>query len=75
MTLLALAVFIIVAGVLLWAATTYIPMQPQIKSILVIVVVVVVAAVALSAFGIFDSMRGVQVPKIGAASHYSQPLG
>jgi 4-amino-4-deoxy-L-arabinose transferase-like glycosyltransferase len=65
MTLLALAVLIIVAGLLLWAATTYIPMDPKIKNILVIVVVAVVALVALSAFGVFDAIRGVQVPRIG----------
>lgn len=66
MTLLALAVLIIVAGVLLWAAaTTYIPMNPQIKQILVIVVILGVALVTLDAFGVFDAIRGVNVPRVG----------
>lgn len=74
MTLLALAILIIVAGVLLWAATAYIPMDPRIKNILVLTVVAVVALVVLSAFGVFDAIRGVQVPRIGSTSHYSSTL-
>ncbi len=65
MTLLALAILIIVAGVLLWAATKYIPMNPQIKQILIIAVIAVVAVLTLDAFGVFDAIRGVQVPRIG----------
>ena len=74
MTLLALAILIIVAGVLLWAATKYLPMNAQLKNLLVAVVVIVVAAIALSAFGVFDAIRGVQVPRIGSASHYSSTM-
>ena len=65
MDAIGLLVFIIVAGVVLWAVNKYIPMQPNIKNILNIVAVVIIILVVLNAFGVFSYLRGVKVPRIG----------
>ena len=50
MDLISLAILIIVVGVLLWAANTYLPMDPKIKQILNIVVVIALVIFILSLF-------------------------
>ena len=50
MSLIAVVVVLIVIGVLLWLANTYIPMDPKIKQIMNVVVVI---AVVLWLLGIF----------------------
>lgn len=50
---------IIVAGVILWAAKKYIPMDPAMKNILTAVVVIAALLYVLKAFGVL---------------HYLQPL-
>ncbi len=52
MSLISLVIVLIVVGVLLWAANTYIPMDSKIKSIMNIVVVIAVVLWLLSAFGV-----------------------
>jgi len=47
-------VTLIVIGVLLWLVTTYIPMEPTIKRILVAVVIIAVVLWLLQLFGLFD---------------------
>ena len=47
---------LIVIGVLLWLANTYIPMDGKIKNILNIVVVILVVLWLLSVFGIFSTL-------------------
>lgn len=42
MDLISLVIVLIVVGVLLWAATTYIPMDPTIKRIITAVVIIAV---------------------------------
>ena len=50
-----------VIGVVLWAVTTYIPMNPSIKKILVIAVVVVVVLWLASVFGLLPSNANIRV--------------
>ncbi len=50
MDLMQLAIVIIVVGVLLWLATTFIPMEAHIKQILVAVVVIGLVLWILSLF-------------------------
>lgn len=50
MDLFQLIVLLIVVGVLLWAANTYIPMDDKIKQIMNIVVVIAVILFILSLF-------------------------
>lgn len=61
MSLLTVCVAIIVVGVLLWLATTYIPMQPAIKRILVAVVVIVLVVWLLNVFGVLDAAERVRI--------------
>jgi len=54
MSLIWVVLILIIVGVLLWLANTYIPMAAPIKTILNIVVVVGVILWLLSVFGIFS---------------------
>ena len=61
MSLIGLVIVLIVVGVLLWAANTYIPMDPKIKTIMNVVVVIAVILWLLSAFGVLGAMDSVRV--------------
>lgn len=61
MTLINLVVVLIVIGVLLWLANTYIPMDATIRKIVNVVVVVAVILWLFKAFGLLDSMNAVTV--------------
>ena len=78
MSLVTIVITLIVVGVLLWLANTYIPMDGKIKKIINIVVVVVVVLWLLNVFGVMDHVRNVrlsiQAPSSGtSASMVSQP--
>lgn len=64
MSLISLVIILIVVGVLLWLANTYIPMDPKIKNIMNIVVVIAVVLWLLSVFGILGSMDSIRVGHI-----------
>ena len=68
MSLITIFVTLIVAGVLLWLANTYIPMDGKIKKILNIVVVVVVVLWLLNVFGVWGHVRDVRVSNISPSS-------
>lgn len=61
MPILTILLVLVVVGVLLWLVNTYIPMDGKIKSILNIVVVVLVIIWLLKVFGLFSSIKGLQV--------------
>lgn len=61
MSLLTLVLVLIVVGVLLWLANTYIPMDGKIKQIMNIVVVIAVVLWLLKAFGLLDAIGSVRV--------------
>lgn len=52
--MLHLLIILIVVGVLLWLANTYIPMDAKIKKIMNVVVVILVVLWLLSVFGVLD---------------------
>ena len=54
MDLITVVIILIIVGVLLWLANTYIPMDRKIKAILNIVVVIAVILWLLQAFGLFS---------------------
>ena len=58
MPLIQLLILIVIAGVVLWAINSFIPMQRTIKAILNLVVIVVLIVVILDAFGIVDLLPG-----------------
>jgi len=61
MPLLTVLIVLIVVGVLLWLVNTYIPMDRKIKNILNIVVVIIVVIWLLKAFGVLNSLKGVNL--------------
>jgi uncharacterized membrane protein YdbT with pleckstrin-like domain len=61
MSLVTIVITLIVAGVLLWLANTYIPMDGKIKKILNLAVVVVVVLWLLNVFGVWGHVRDVRV--------------
>lgn len=61
MSLITVLIVLIVVGVLLWLVNAYIPMDRKIKNILNIVVVIVVVIWLLKAFGLLDSLKGVNL--------------
>ena len=61
MSLISLIIVLIVVGVLLWAANTYIPMDQKIKTIMNIVVVIAVVLWLLQAFGVLGSLESIHI--------------
>ena len=59
--MIGLVIVLIVVGVLLWAANTYIPMDNKIKTIMNIVVVIAVVLWLLSAFGVLGSLDTIRI--------------
>jgi hypothetical protein len=60
MSLVTIVLTLIVVGVLLWLANTYIPMDGKIKKVLNIVVMVVVVLWLLNVFGVLSYLRNVR---------------
>lgn len=63
MPIISLIVTLVVIGLIMWLVNTYIPMQPQIKSILNVVVTILVVIWLLSVFGVLNGSLGT-VPRI-----------
>ena len=63
MTLVHLILILIVIGVLLWIANTYIPMDAKIKKIINIVVVLVVVLWLLNVFGVLGPLPNIRIGK------------
>lgn len=61
MSLIGIVIVLIVVGLLLWLALTYIPMARPFPQIITAVVVIVVVLWLLQAFGLLDSIRSVKV--------------
>ncbi len=72
MSLVTIVITLLVVGVLLWLANTYIPMDGKIKKILNIAVVVVVVFWLLNVFGVWGHVRDVRIssssPSLGMSS-------
>lgn len=64
MPLITLFLVLIVIGVVVWAATTYIPMDGAIKTLIRIVGVIIAVVICLNAFGILSKFGGITVPSI-----------
>lgn len=61
MSLITVVIVLIIVGVLLWLANTYIPMDHKIRLILNIVVVIAVVVWLLQGFGL---LSGVDTPAV-----------
>ena len=58
MSILTILIVLIVIGLLLWLANTYIPMDAKIKKIMNIVVIIIVIIWLLNVFGVFGLIGG-----------------
>lgn len=63
MPLLNLIIALMAVGVLLYCINRFVPMEARIKSVLNIVVILALVIFCLDAFGVFDALRGVRVPR------------
>ncbi len=64
MTIIGVAARIIVCGVLLWLAETFIPMDVTIRKILRAVVVIVLVLWLLSVFGLMEPFWTIPLPRV-----------
>lgn len=64
MPYITLLIVLAIIGVIAWAVTTYIPMPPGIRNLIIIVAVVVAVIYALNAFGITLGLGNVTVPHL-----------
>ena len=64
MSLISVVVTLVVVGVLLWLANTYISMDGKIKNILNAVVVICVIVWLLYAFGVISHTGDIRVPQV-----------
>jgi hypothetical protein len=62
--MIGLVVTIILVGVLLWLAETYVPMAAPVKTILRAVVVIALVLYVLQVFGVFNMASSVPVPRV-----------
>lgn len=60
-SLITLVIILIAVGVLLWAANTYLPMDPKIKSLLNIVVIIAIVLWLLGVFGLLEPLHAIRV--------------
>ncbi len=61
MPLVNVLVTLVVMGVLLWLANSYIPMDGKIKRIMNVVAVIAVVLWVLNVFGLFGNIRNIQI--------------
>lgn len=64
MSLIGIIIVLIVVGVLLWLAETYIPMDPTVKRIIQAIVLIVVVLWLLQVFGVLSAANAVTVHPI-----------
>lgn len=62
MPLISVILVLIVVGVLLWLALTYVPMDATMKTIIKAVVIIAVVLWLLSIVGLLDSLHSVRIP-------------
>ncbi len=61
MSLLSLIIIIVLFGVILWAINTYVPLPPNIKTLLNILVVVVLVIWILGLLGVLPDLNAIKV--------------
>lgn len=61
MSLISIVLVLIVVGLLLWAANSFIPMDAKIKMIMNVVVVIAVILWLLRAFGLWGGLGDIKV--------------
>lgn len=64
MPVLTLLFILVVIGVLIWAVTTFIPMDGNIKMLIRVVGVIIALFYILNAFGVIGGLSNATVPRI-----------
>ncbi len=64
MSVVALVLILCFLGGIAWLVNVKIPIGPTFKLIINLVLIVVAIILVLHAFGVWDQVRGVQVPKL-----------
>jgi hypothetical protein len=63
-SLLTFLLVLVVAGFLLWLVTTYIPMEPTIKKVVIAIAVIALCLWALNMFGLLSSITNIRVGRV-----------
>ena len=61
MSLITLIVVLVVVGVIMWLITSYIPMEPGVRKLLVIAVIIFLVLWILSAFGLLSNLSDIRI--------------
>ena len=61
MPLMQIVITLVIAGVVLWAINTYIPMANSVKTILNLVVVIVLVLWLLQGFGVISGFNNIRL--------------
>ena len=64
MSLLTFLLVLVVAGFLLWLVTTYVPMEPTIKKVVIAIAVIALCLWALNVFGLLSSITNIRVGRV-----------
>lgn len=60
-TLLSIIIALVVLGVLLWLIESYVPMDANIKKVLIVVSIIVVVLWLLQAFGLMGELNNIGI--------------
>jgi len=63
-SILVFIAVLVVAGFLLWLVTTYIPMEPTIKKVVIAIAVIALCLWALNVFGLLTSLTNIRVGRV-----------
>jgi hypothetical protein len=63
-SLLTFLLVLVVAGFLLWLVTTYVPMEPTIKKVVIAIAVIALCLWALNVFGLLSSITNIRVGRV-----------
>jgi hypothetical protein len=63
-SLLTFLLVLVVAGFLLWLVTTYVPMEPTIKKVVIAIAVIALCLWALNVFGLLASLTNIRVGRV-----------
>lgn len=64
MSVIGLLVILVILGIIAWAVSVKLPVSANIKLLINIVIAVIAILLCLSAFGVWDEVRDMKVPKI-----------
>lgn len=64
MSVIGLLVILVILGIIAWAVSTKLPVGANIKLLINIVIAIIAVLLCLSAFGVWDEVRDMKVPKI-----------